>query len=119
MKFYLDENISPVVASELRKKGIDVVSAYEIKSCGLSDRKQFELAIIEKRILITYDVRDFIELGKEYLTKGKEHSGLILVSNKTIPHRNIGKLISAIKKIVFETHKEKDFLKNKMIFLTK
>lgn len=118
MKLYLDENISPNVASELNEKGIDALSVYDVKNRGLSDREQFEFAQKEKRTFTTYDIVDFLEIGKEYISKGKEHYGIILVSSKTIPQGNIGKLVLSIQKLLTEANKEKDFFKNKIIYLT-
>lgn len=118
MKLYLDENISPNIASELKERGTDAVSVYQVKNRGLSDREQFEFAQKEKRTFITYDITDFLEIGKEYIAKGKEHYGIILVSSKTIPQSNIGKLVLSIQKLSVEASKEKDCFKNKIVYLT-
>ncbi|OGI13249.1 MAG: hypothetical protein A3I68_02355 [Candidatus Melainabacteria bacterium RIFCSPLOWO2_02_FULL_35_15] len=117
MKLYLDENISPLVAKKLREKGFDVISVHENNTRSKSDIEQFELAIREKRAIVTYDVIDFTDLAKGYIAKVKPHSGIILVSNKTIPQGNSKKLAVSLEKLLH--HKEKDFLENRIVYLTK
>ncbi len=52
-----DENIPRTVIVTLREKGYDVVSVWEL-SPGMSDEEVVELAIKERRIIITFD-KDF------------------------------------------------------------
>lgn len=117
MKLYLDENISQLVAKKLREKGYDVVSVHENHTQSKSDTEQLELAIEEERAIVTYDLVDFTDLAKEYIAKGKSHCGIILVSNKTIPQDNLKKLIVSLEKLL--QNKEKDFLENEIVYLTK
>jgi predicted nuclease of predicted toxin-antitoxin system len=60
MKFLADENISTKVVSNLRNKGIDIISIKEVAS-GISDESVLETANNQKRVLITFD-DDFGEL---------------------------------------------------------
>ncbi len=46
MKFYLDEDLSQKVVERLRGRGIDAVSAHEVRAEGLSDFQQLEIAIV-------------------------------------------------------------------------
>jgi hypothetical protein len=46
---------------------------------GDSDRTQFEYASKIKRVLYSFNVRDFCELHKEYLTEVKSHAGIVVV----------------------------------------
>ena len=115
MKLYLDENISQLVAKKLREKGYDVISVHENHTQSKSDIEQFELAISENRAIVTYNIGDFIDLAKEYISRGKPHYGIILVSNKTIPQGNLKKLINFLERLL--KNKEKDFLENKILFL--
>lgn len=45
VKPYLDENITPVLASVLRGRGYDVVRAQEVGMRGKKDEEQLEYAI--------------------------------------------------------------------------
>ncbi|MCD6344605.1 MAG: DUF5615 family PIN-like protein [Anaerolineae bacterium] len=44
IKLYLDEDVHPKLSSALCARGYDVVSAHEVKRCGLSDAAQLEFA---------------------------------------------------------------------------
>lgn len=117
MKLFLDENISPRVAKQLRDYSFDAVSVFDIKANGFSDEQQLETAINEKRAFVTYDLKDFINLAKDYIAKGKQHYGIILVSNKTISQREPSLLTSALRKLIENVRKDDDSLVNKIIFL--
>jgi len=73
MKFLSDENISTKVVSNLRDKGMDIVSVKEI-TAGLGDEAVLETANKQNRILLTFD-DDFGELI--YRRKLKAH-GIVL-----------------------------------------
>ncbi|MGD6806963.1 MAG: DUF5615 family PIN-like protein [Candidatus Bathyarchaeia archaeon] len=60
MKFLADENISTKVVSNLRNKGIDILSIKNI-AAGLGDEAVLETANKQNRILLTFD-DDFGEL---------------------------------------------------------
>ena len=55
MKFVLDENLSPLHASELPALGHDAVSVVEIGLSGSTDEGIREFSITEGRILVTLD----------------------------------------------------------------
>ncbi len=54
MKFLINENVSYCVVDELRKMKFNVVSIAE-KFSGLSDKKIYDKAIKEERVIITRD----------------------------------------------------------------
>ncbi len=68
-----DENIPRTVITQLRRKGYDIISVWELKP-GISDEEVIELAIRESRIIITFD-KDF---GRIALTK-PNITGVILL----------------------------------------
>ena len=71
LKFYLDENISPRIASALKMDGIDVVSARELGVLGDSDENHLQRATKMGRVLCTQD-RDYLELDRV----NKSHAGI-------------------------------------------
>ena len=117
MKLYLDEQINPLVAKILRDKGYDVISAFDIKATGLSDIEQFELSIKYERPIVTYDIKDFIDLSREYIAKGKSHFGIILINSKGIRQEDFKSIIQYLEKFLEYSKKEKYYLLNKIIFL--
>jgi uncharacterized protein with PIN domain len=50
-KLYLDEDVRKKVATALRLKGYDVVSAHEVQNQSLSDKRQLEYAVSEQRVI--------------------------------------------------------------------
>jgi predicted nuclease of predicted toxin-antitoxin system len=55
VKLFLDENISPFHARELRAKGYDALAVVEAGLSGASDEIILEFAVREDRILVTLD----------------------------------------------------------------
>lgn len=60
-KFLLDANLSPITSSYLKSLGFDSKSIVKEKLGRLTDKGIAELAIKEKRIVITFDL-DFGEI---------------------------------------------------------
>ena len=77
IKLYLDENVNIALASALRRRGFDVVTARERGTLGADDREQIALAASEGRTILTHDVADYIRLHQQWLEQKKEHAGII------------------------------------------
>jgi len=101
---YLDEDVHKKIATALRLKGYDVLSAHEVGKHGISDIQQLEFAISEKRAIFTFNAGDFNRLHKEYLEKGKKHFGILL--SKQIP---FGETVKRLTKFLFE-HKAEEII---------
>ena len=72
IRYYLDENVPVVIADQLRRKGIDVVTVRDIGRLGDSDENHLKRAIDMERVLCTHD-QDFLRLASE----GQEHAGIV------------------------------------------
>jgi len=70
IKLYLDEDVHKKVATALRLKGYDVISAHEAQKQSLADYRQLEYAVSQQRAIFTFNVADFDKLHKEYLKNG-------------------------------------------------
>jgi len=81
MKLYLDEDLSPQIAERLRKRGIDVVSAFEAGNAQLSDREQLAYAAQVGRCLVTRIVGHFVILAREAVRREQPYAGIILCSS--------------------------------------
>ncbi len=66
LKFIMNENISPIIVTELKKLNYDVVHVREICK-GCPDNEIIKLVKKENRIVITLD-KDFGELFSEDIT---------------------------------------------------
>jgi predicted nuclease of predicted toxin-antitoxin system len=72
VRLYLDENLSPRIALQLRYRGIDAVSARDLGKLGDDDLSHLERSSRMGRVLVTADV-DFLRLA----SAGIHHRGII------------------------------------------
>ena len=70
-KFYLNENLSPRLATQLRTHGIDVVTSHEAGMLAASDNDQLAFAVSEQRAIVTFNIHDFAVLHAEYIVNGQ------------------------------------------------
>ncbi len=80
IKLYLDADITaaPLLASTLRQRGFEVVSAVEVGNDTLGDAEQLDYAIRHQRALLTFNIKDFISLSERCYAEGREFPGLIV-----------------------------------------
>jgi predicted nuclease of predicted toxin-antitoxin system len=74
----LDEDVWPGLAIVLRKRGFDIVHAYEVERGGMSDADQLAYSAQEGRAILTHNAKDFVPLAIEYFFNGRFHAGVIL-----------------------------------------
>ena len=89
-KLYLNEHLSPRLATQLRSYGFDVTSSHGARMLSSTDDEQFDLAVSEQRAIVTFNFGDFVELHETYIADGKEHWGIILSTEErtgTLVHR--------------------------------
>lgn len=79
IRLYLDENLSPAIAEQLRLRGIDAVSVRDLGTLGESDDFHFRRAIELERVFVTSDI-DFLRLVSEDV----EHIGIIFGDQQTL-----------------------------------
>lgn len=72
IRFYLDENIPVVIADQLRRRGIEVVTVRDLGLRGETDDNHLQHAAKMGYVLCTHD-SDFIELAKQ----GHAHAGIV------------------------------------------
>lgn len=96
MRLFLDAHVSGrVIARALRESGHDVRAANEeLQLDGWEDDSLLELAAVEQRIMITFNVKDFPRIVVDWAAAGKHHAGcLILVG---IDHGEFGLILRVI-----------------------
>ncbi len=79
---YTDEDVSRLVATLLRARGFDVRTTSEEGMLSQSDSQQLAYATSVDRCLLTHNRVDFERLHLEYMTAGRQHSGIIVVPQK-------------------------------------
>jgi hypothetical protein len=98
-RLLLDEMFSPVIANALRDLGHDVTCVAEQPGLrAMTDEDLFALAAVQRRWLLTENVRDFQPILLQGLQAGLPAAGLLFTSSRTFPRsrKNPGPLISAV-----------------------
>jgi predicted nuclease of predicted toxin-antitoxin system len=80
---YMDEDMSALVATLLRSRGLDVTTVPEQSTLGKTDSEQLEFAASLGRCLVTHNWVDFERLHLQFIEEGREHCGIIVVPQKT------------------------------------
>lgn len=95
---YTDEDMSALVATLLRSRGLDVTTVSEQATLGKTDREQLEFATSLSRCILTHNRVDFERLHLQYMDEDKQHYGIIVVPQKNAYEvaRRIGILVSAL-----------------------
>ena len=73
--FYMDVHIPVAITEQLRRRGVDVVTAIEEGTNELPDDELLAAATAAARILFTHDIR-FRVLAERWQREGKRFAGL-------------------------------------------
>jgi hypothetical protein len=76
VRFYFDNHLPKVVANELRKRGVDVLTAHEAGRSRRPDDDLLRLATAEGRVVVTQD-EDFKVLAAAFQTRGEPFAGVV------------------------------------------
>ena len=115
----MDEQHDPEAARRLGARGHDV-SALAARELGrsLSDAEVLDLAVAERRAVVTEDARDFVIEHRRRLAAGVAHFGVVLTSAKRYPRgrRSIGGPIEGLDRFL-RAHPAEDALRDQLIWL--
>ncbi|MEL6765118.1 MAG: DUF5615 family PIN-like protein [Cyanobacteria bacterium J06607_6] len=92
---YLDENLSPRLAQQLRKHGFDAVAVRESKLLGRSDAEQLAFAVNQGRTLVTINFSDFVALHETYGLEERSHFGIVFTTEE-----RFGTLLNRLLKLL-------------------
>ncbi len=101
LSFLTDENISPMVAIQVKLKQPDIV-IYNIfdwregKYLKTDDRIILEAALEENLTLVTYDQNSIPERLSQMAADNQQHSGVLFIDKKSIAQHDIGGQAGAI-----------------------
>lgn len=62
LRFYLDENVPVAIAAQLNRRGIEAVTARDLKALGASDQNHLQRAIVGGYVFCTHDA-DFVDMA--------------------------------------------------------
>jgi predicted nuclease of predicted toxin-antitoxin system len=80
---YLDEDVSALVATLLRARGIEVTTVREKDRLGEPDEDQLAFATALGCCILTHNRLDFEELHRQYIASGKRHPGIVIASRRS------------------------------------
>ena len=95
VKLYLDENVPEAIAAAVRLRGYDAVTAKDAEKKAASDLDQLRYATLQKRLLFTFNVADFVKLHEEFAATGRHHGGILL--SRQLP---VGILVKRLLKLL-------------------
>lgn len=75
---YFDHNARAAIASALRLRGVDVLTAFDDGHSRADDRKVLERATELGRVVFTND-DDFLSIACDWLNSGRKFAGVIYV----------------------------------------
>jgi hypothetical protein len=99
LRFLLDEMYSDTISSELRNRGVDAISIHDRSQLeGSTDEEVMRVAIGERRVLVTNNVRDYAPLVDKFGLRGERHFGVVFTDDATFPRTRdgIGLFVRAI-----------------------
>jgi predicted nuclease of predicted toxin-antitoxin system len=104
LRLLLDQHYDPVIAQELRRRGIDAVAVQGDRPDleGQDDEILLRAAAAERRVMVTNNVRDFAPLVEDFGLRGETHYGVVLTNDSTFPRSKagVGLLIRALSALV-------------------
>ncbi|MGA1411713.1 MAG: DUF5615 family PIN-like protein [Prochlorotrichaceae cyanobacterium] len=110
---YLDEDMmSHSLVQALQTRGVDVTTALEQSREGLSDEEQLKWAASQYRVICTGNVADFVQLHRQFLEAGDNHSGILIIPQQQY---SIGDCLRGIMQLVISKTAEE--AKNELYFL--
>jgi predicted nuclease of predicted toxin-antitoxin system len=118
VRLLLDEHYSDQIARQLRARGHDVVAMSERSWRGEDDEALLEIAVRERRALLTNNVRDFVAIARRWSEGGQEHYGLLFTSDASMPRdsRSLGRYVRLLAGLL-ERHSSEAALANQVHWL--
>ncbi|MEB3250012.1 MAG: DUF5615 family PIN-like protein [Microcystaceae cyanobacterium] len=91
---YLDEDaIDEDFIQALRSHQVDVLTVKDTEMLHQSDEQQLAWATENRRVLFSFNTKDFYQLHTQYLQNNQSHSGIILAPQQRY---SIGELLRGI-----------------------
>jgi hypothetical protein len=78
IEFYLDEDVSTLVADLVRARGFVITTTHEAGQGGRSDAEQLAYAVSRRTTLVTHNRADFEVLAQKYFKSAWKHCGIVI-----------------------------------------
>lgn len=105
IEFYLDEDVSVVVAELIRARGFVVTTTLAAGQRGKSDSEQLAYAAGQRMTLVTHNRVDFELLARQYFDSGQHHSGIIVAVQRG-PHEIARRLLIILDQVTADEIKD-------------
>jgi predicted nuclease of predicted toxin-antitoxin system len=93
LRYYFDHNIQRQIASGLRLRGVDLLTAYEDAMHEAADGDVLARAYQAHRVLVTKD-HDFLKIARDRLRQQISFPGVIYITKDNLP---IGQCIEELE----------------------
>jgi predicted nuclease of predicted toxin-antitoxin system len=110
IEFYLDEDVSVLVAELLHSRGFVAVTTRDEGQLQNSDSEQLAYAVRERKAILTHNRADFEALAQVYRDAGKKHYGIILAK-----HHRPYELVRRLMRIL--NHVTADEMENQVLYI--
>lgn len=116
MRLLLDAHVSGrAIGRALRRRGHEVRAANEEPELSrLPDKLLLQLAVAERRILVTFDAKDFVPLLREWAGGGRSHAGCVLVVG--LRHDDFGPVVRRVHSLFAERPDAEDWI-DRVVYL--
>jgi hypothetical protein len=83
IRFYIDEDsVEKSLIVAFRKAGLDVVTVTDVNRQSYCNEDQIIWATDQKRVIYSYNRRDFCQLHSEFLAVERNHAGIVLLQQQ-------------------------------------
>jgi predicted nuclease of predicted toxin-antitoxin system len=96
MMLYMDHHVPSAVTARLRRRGIDVLTAYEDGYAQATDEMVLQRATLLGRVVFTQD-EDFLVIASQWRQAGRPFAGVVFGRQESI---NIGEAIEWLELVV-------------------
>lgn len=115
-----DEQISPAVARQVsrRCRGLRIVALQTWEGghfLSADDERLLQEAHRQRLTLVTFDLRTIPPLLRRWAEQGLDHSGVVLVDERTLAQNDLGGLVAALG-VVWKEQGTLDWM-NRVVFL--
>ncbi len=110
----LDADVPPAVAAALVRRGHDAIAASGSPALEeLNDDDLLHEATRQGRVLVTFNVVDFVEVAHRFAHAQEDHGGIVLIHSRSFPRAAIGALAEALDRLILS----RESFANSLLFL--
>lgn len=109
---YTDEDVTPLLARDLRREGYEALSALEAEMLGKEDDEQLYFAIEREFCIVTHNSTEFPIYHSKNTDSGRAHFGIIIAPQ--VSYRELRRMMLRCLNTLGA-----DDLRNQLVYLTR